>query len=1221
MSNKDVKRGIVLYIDGKQVKDDVSSIKAEIRKLTKELDHMAIGSREYNEQMAKIRNLNTILKQHKADIRAVNEEVNKTTFSFGKMVDGFNRFGGFVASLIASLTGLVLGLKALRDEKNKLEDSQKSLQALTGLDDSSVDWLTKQAQKLSTSVTKEGLRVRQSAAEILDAYMLVGSAKAELLGDKEALAAVTEEAMRLQAAAGDITLAEAVDAVTLSLNQFGAQSEDAARYVNVLAAGSKEGAANIASITASIKRAGVAAAGANVSVEETVALVETLAYKGITNEVAGTALKKFFLVLQTGADETNPKVVGLTTALENLKNKNMDAAAIKKMFGEEGYNAAAVILENIDMVNQLTEAVTGTNIAYEQSAINSDTASARLAQARNQMKLAGIELINKLNPAIMVSTNAMTYVVKILPGLIDWFREWGLVVAWLGLLLFTYTSRVKIATTITTAYHTVLKTGKMIQLAYATAMATVNGYTVTTITNMRTLLTGMGKHRVALAALRTMTYAYAAIVNVLRLRFDLAAKAMRGMFVASNIAKLASPWGILLAAVTAVTVALVAFRKKQEGLSAAQMSMEKINKKASEEYESQTAHIRQLNEILHNNKVGLNERKKALDELKSIIPDYNGMLDEEGRLTKDNTIAINDYLTALEKEIKLKAAKEELEEQYKKERQLEKEIRSAETNIDYAEEQFNYAVESKHQPSITSTAQVLGIERDKLQKLNEQLLQTKDSITAINEEIASASQLIVPTKTNPDDDNNGDGESDEERKKRINAELERLELEHGRRVAEIKKKYIEDDTMTQTEYNKLIQEAELQLLNDKLNVMGLEESKRQQLSERILDIQIKQREAVRQQMQDETKETLSANQKKLQLEAEQLANDYKNRLITREEFLKKLLELQKIYEMVGTTPETLTPAQQKMIDEYMAKIDEVIAKYREAGEKVKEWRKTTQENWDILNEYTSASFDEMTQIIATFFAKLSSKTVEGVSDFESLEESYKALGTMMFSYAQQFGTAFGEMLAGSEDSLKDFLKETVNMVLTAIEQLMVAYIAQTTMREVASLGFIGLAKAAGQIALITAAFETAKAAIGNFYTGGYTGSGEWDEPQGIVHSNEFVANRYAVANPAVRPVLDLIDSAQRTGTIANLSSEDIAAVAGTNAARSSGGVTQVLQMTSPQSDDGNKRTLRELVTVISLLKKRLDEPLEAYGVIGGRHGWKAKLDEYDQLLNNKSRNG
>ena len=185
------------------------------------------------------------------------------------------------------------------------------------------------------------------------------------------------------------------------------------------------------------------------------------------------------------------------------------------------------------------------------------------------------------------------------------------------------------------------------------------------------MIVTMGQHRIAIAALRTVTFAYAAVVNVLRLRFDLAAKAMRGMIVASNISKLFSPWGAVLAVVTAVTAALVIFRKRVGEVDAAQAALNRINKKASEDYDDQSARIKALNDIVHNNKVGIDERRKALDELKSIIPGYNAMLDDEGRLTKDNTQAIDDYLVALEKEIKLKAAKEELEEAYRKQRKLE----------------------------------------------------------------------------------------------------------------------------------------------------------------------------------------------------------------------------------------------------------------------------------------------------------------------------------------------------------------------------------------------------------------------------------------------------------------------------------------------------------------------------------------------------------------------
>lgn len=76
--------------------------------------------------------------------------------------------------------------------------------------------------------------------------------KPELLKDKEALNAVTIEAMRL-AAAAKIDLKDAVTATTVSLNMYGESADQAARYVNVLAAGSKEGAADVSAQAAAIK--------------------------------------------------------------------------------------------------------------------------------------------------------------------------------------------------------------------------------------------------------------------------------------------------------------------------------------------------------------------------------------------------------------------------------------------------------------------------------------------------------------------------------------------------------------------------------------------------------------------------------------------------------------------------------------------------------------------------------------------------------------------------------------------------------------------------------------------------------------------------------------------------------------------------------------------------------------------------------------------------------
>lgn len=166
---------------------------------------------------------------------------------------------------------------------------------------------------------------------------------------------------------------------------------------------------------------------------------------------------------------------------------------------------------------------------------------------------------------------------------------------------------------------------------------------------------------------------------------------------------------------------------------------------------------------------------------------------------------------------------------------------------------------------------------------------------------------------------------------------------------------------------------------------------------------------------------------------------------------------------------------------------------------------------------------------------------------ELKRQAIEEQNSQMFETLRDLATSFGEDLAlfltDTETSLGDFAKNTIKLILDTLEKLLIASIAERTMKNVGTLGILGLAKNAGEIALITAAFEAAKGALSNFWTGGFTPSGKWNEPKGIVHSDEFVANRYAVANPAVRPVLDLIDRAQHSGNIANLTSSDIAAVA------------------------------------------------------------------------------
>ena len=1179
-SDKTVNRGVYLYIDGKEIKNDINSIDLEMKRLQRDIKEMTRGSEEYNRTMAKIQHLQGILKRHRQEIKGITTETKKATVSIGSMVDWFNRFGGVILSVIGFLTGFTLALRAIRDERNKLEESQAGLKALTGLDDDSIAWLTEQAKTLSTTMTKEGLRVRQSAAEILDAFMLVGSAKPELLGDKEALKAVTEEAMRLQAAAKDITLNEAVDSLTLSLNQYGAAADQAGRFTNVLAAGSQAGSANIASQAKAIRNAGTAAASANVPIEQTVALIETLAYRGIKDEVAGTGLKKFFLVLQTGADETNPKIVGLDKALENLKNKNMDAGAIKKMFGEEGYNTASVILQNTEMVKDFTAAVTGTNVAYEQAAINSDTAQAKLEQARNKMKLAAINLGEKLNPALTVSTNMLTNVLKYLPGLIDWCNKWGGTVLYVASCIAVYTLRTKAATIASKAWNAITKTATALQLAYGIAVNTVSGYTVTSFTQLRRLSTLLAGHNILLKTVRISTYLFAGAMQVLQGRVDLAAKSMRAAWTVMKL----SPAGALSTVLLAGGAAFLYLYKRAHEYVDVQKATNRLQKEAAKSTADQRKELDTLWMVAQNNRVAMDKRREAMEKINKIAPDYLGDITLETINTQKAADAKARYVEQLQKEAMLKGASSYIESESKKLIEYQVELDKALAGQKKARESATYA-------QTGFTAYDAAVEQLKFDI--EHTKKAIESYMTIYEQISK--ELEVSTKTNSGTDGNSGGNGGGnggkcpicgnkpctcDKNNTTKDKFVQAEADYYRRIADIKRKYLADDKMTQEEYNKQMRDAEMQLLDDKLKVKGLEPSEIQRINDQILDAEIKARDESRrldeQSAKDEEKrrkeqaeEMFSRLDKEYQMQVEAAAMYHYENRTSEEEYFNELRRLQDVYYHKVLNDAAISEEKKNQVREQMRKRN-----LKDAQKDAEEEKRIEREKFDILSDL-----------------------------------------------AKGFGETMAQFFTDSEVSLKDFLKNILTMSLDALERMMIMAVTERTIKNIGSLGFVGVAKAAGEIALITAAFETAKGLISNFYTGGFTPSGNWDQPQGIVHSNEFVANRFAVANPNLRPIFDAIDVAQRSGNVGNLTAEDIAAVAGSGKnTRTVPAKAPAASATTTTNDPAMVAMLIECTRVLRKLKNRLDDPLVAETYVTGKRGINQAQKEYQKLNNNKSRN-
>ena len=1093
----------------------------ELRRLLKDINaklnsgHIARGSEEWKKYQAQLKLVN-------AEIRKVNDEIKESEGWLTRFNNGFAKWGALAASGIAAITGISMTLNKMRKDRDDKEASAANLKALTGLDDASIQWLARQAEILSTSMHKSGLRVTQSSKEILEAYMLVGSAKPDLLGNKEALNAVTIEAMRLSKAA-KMDLKEAVDAVTLSMNQYGASSEKAADYANVMAAGSKYGSAAVQSITAAVTKAGVSASTANVPIEQLVGSIETLAEKGIVNEVAGTGLKMFFLRLQTGADETNPKIVGLQTALKNLQK--LSTEEIVKRFGAETYTVAQTLIDGADKVEYYTKAVTGTNVAMEQAAINSETNEARLAQLKNKIRETGIELMEKLNPSLNMLTGWTTKLLSMAPALIDWLVKY----------------KGALASTCVTLFALIAY--KKADVAWSKLQVVWNEKIVASLLSL-------------------------------------------GKFVKAN------PYAFLAVGVAALIGRLIDLKREQNRVTESQKSMLRISNDLNDKYGEQESKIRLLTNVIHNQNFSYNERRRCIDELKQIVPGYNGMLNEEGKLMNDNTGAIKDYLVQLEKQIKLEAAREELAGLYREQRKTEKLERKQQEEVKRANANFNAAqfMASARATSLgtqgtralakatdASTQQArsqLTIANQELNKTQARLDQLNQAIKDVNAEIAASD--IQPDVVKNDGKNNGGGTLTEgERSKAKKDALVKEEKEYFSELAHLKQLYIDSDLMTQEEYARLVEDLEMQHLNRQLDIAGMEPDEIEKINQKILDAQIKFKERCRQEDDKEYKEAqqraLTAREKRYQLDVEAAARYHYQNLTSEEDYLQVLSDLEYGY------------------------YSDMLANYQLTEQQKADFQK--QINANRLKE------DEREY----------QKRKEAQDKERALAQKYT---DMAKGIAEDYGQTLGEMIANGELTMKSFLRETLLMAVDALEKVIEIAAVEITAKNAAAtapLSFIGIAKAAAQIAAIKVAFAAVKGMIGNFYTGGFTGPGEWDRPQGIVHSNEFVANRFAVANPAIRPVLNLIDHAQRTNTVGSLTASDVSAVVAPSAVVpvSEGGTGVDLEL---------HRLVVECAETMKKVKSRLQEPLVAETYVTGKHGINQAQKEYNRLNNNKSRN-
>lgn len=263
-----------------------------------------------------------------SSIKGIGSVVTQTTNHINNKLENIN-FGAIIdlarniSDALKNLAGAEIGIG--------FEQSMADLSSITGIAGKELDGLGLVARETGKA---SGLGAKGAA----DAFALLAS---QIQVDKigmEGLKVLQKETITLAQAAG-MGMADAATAMAATINQFGLEATDANRVINVLAAGSKYGAAEITDLAQSFKVTGASAASAGLSVEQTAGALEVLSKSNLKGAEAGTALRNILLKMQTEL-KVDFGETGLSAALEALKPKLNDVTYLAKLFGAENISAA-----------------------------------------------------------------------------------------------------------------------------------------------------------------------------------------------------------------------------------------------------------------------------------------------------------------------------------------------------------------------------------------------------------------------------------------------------------------------------------------------------------------------------------------------------------------------------------------------------------------------------------------------------------------------------------------------------------------------------------------------------------------------------------------------------------------------------------------------------------------------------------------------------------------
>ena len=741
MASNNTTSQLTIRINGKEVENTFTALNREVRTLSRELRNLTPGTEEFQQRAAQLREAQAHFNRVRDEINQVNGAINQTATStsrFGDIVRGVftgNLITGFFSSFVGKARESV-------DELLKVSDLMTGVEKTTGLASEEVRELWNEFDNLNTRTSKQ---------ELLNIAQIGGRLG---ITDKEQIKEFTEEIDKIYVALGDSFqggLEEVTTKVGKLKNLFEeTRDQNYGEALNAIGSALNELGANGSSseqnITDFATRIGALPAVLKPSIEKTLGLGAAFEESGIDAEVASSGYSRFMSVAGNNIATFAKQMKITTKEASELFNTHPEEFFLR--FGESlkglGAEQTAGVLKGLKLNTLEVQKALGT------AGDNADRFRS-LMNLSGQAMQDGTSIQNEFNKVNENTAAIWEKIKKVFAEtftsdtMAQWFGGLIKLLGWLtgvtskagdGVKVFReriafLAKAIVVCTTAVVSYRAA---------GYLSTIATKAAWQQTILYNaamkVANTTTALWKGTVLLlsAAKATLTG------NTIR-----ATAAMRTF----NLVTKMNPWGLLLGAITAVVTALVLFSNKQKEVNLQLKIQNDAIKEANVQTAAQEHHLRQLLKTANDTNKSYNERKKAVDELNRLVPQYNKQLTVETANTDKAKQALDRYIESIKAAAREKYLKALVDQ--KAEALAKQEYSSLEENIAWYERALN-GMKNFGNPIAAMSDDIVTATKNKVQnvkKANDELKAATDLLLKQQEENAKNGVVVTDDSVTP----------------------------------------------------------------------------------------------------------------------------------------------------------------------------------------------------------------------------------------------------------------------------------------------------------------------------------------------------------------------------------------------------------------------------------------------------------------------------------------